>query len=55
MLERAVVGDNDMDDHMFLQMSNGSIKEIDPVDETMNMIQNQRSFRPNSFADVSYH
>jgi len=36
-------------------MTNGSIKEIDPVDETMNMIAKHRTFRPNSFADVSYH
>ena len=38
LMEQAVVGDDDMADHTFLQMSNGSIKEIDPVDETMNMI-----------------
>jgi len=44
-----------MADHTFLQMTNGSIKEIDPVDETMNMIAKHRTFRPNSFADVSYH
>jgi hypothetical protein len=32
------MGDSEIEDPMFLQMSNGSIKEIDPVDETMNMI-----------------
>jgi hypothetical protein len=36
-------------------MSNGSIKEVDPVEETMNLIEKERAFRPNSFADVSYH
>ena len=41
-----------MEDHTFLQMTNGSIKEIDPVDETMNMIKSHEAFRPNSFADV---
>jgi hypothetical protein len=50
-MEQAVLGDN-MEEHTFLQMTNGSIKEIDPVDETMNMIKNHRTFRPGSFADV---
>ena len=53
-MEQAVLGDN-IEEHTFLQMTNGSIKEIDPVDETMNMIKNHRSFRPGRFADVSYH
>lgn len=55
LFEKAVYGDNEMSDHTYLQMSNGSIKEIDPVDETMNMISNHRSFRPNSFADRTFH
>jgi len=38
LLEAAITGDDEMEDHTFLQMTNGSIKEIDPVDETMNMI-----------------
>jgi len=36
-------------------MANGSIKEVDPIDETMNMIENKRTFRPNSYADMTYH
>ena len=51
LLESAVTGDQEMEEHTFLQMSNGSIKEIDPIDETMNLIQKHYSFRPNSFED----
>lgn len=55
LLEQSVMGDSGMADHTFLQMTNGTIKEIDPVDETMSMLEKHRRFRPNSYADVSYH
>ena len=34
-------------------MTNGTIKEIDPIDETMNMIQNHRTFRSGSYAEIA--
>lgn len=41
-----------MEDSTFLQMSNGSIRQVDPVDETMSLIQRRRRFRPNSYAET---
>jgi len=34
-------------------MTNGSIKEIDPIDETMNMIAKHRTYRPGSYAELN--
>jgi len=36
--ERSLEDKEGMEEHTFLQMTNGSIREIDPIDETMNMI-----------------
>lgn len=44
-----------MEDHSFVQMSNGTIKEVDPVDDTMSLIEKKRSFRPNSYAETLHH
>lgn len=36
--ERSIEDDEKMEEHSFVQMTNGTIKVIDPVDETMNLI-----------------
>lgn len=44
---------NKLSDQSFIQMSNGSIREIDPVDDTMRLIQKNDKFRPGSYAEIN--